>query len=516
MALRPQTHALISLMNPIISGGVLSLLLATIASADVRLPAIFSDHMVLQRDTAVPVWGWADPGETVTVTCAGQTQTATAGADGSWSLKLANLTAAEPTTLTVAGSNTITIQDVLVGEVWLGSGQSNMAMTVNRAKDYPQEQAAATWPKLRVFTEKSSYATTPGRESIGTWEVCTPETVGTFSATLYFFGRELHRELGVPVGLIVSSVGGTPIQAWIDSDALRAAESAKPFLALLEAAKVEATSPAARKTYEAQLAKWQAAQANPDPSSAGRARRLRKPMDPETIVQRRLSTGGLFNGKISPLIPYAIRGITWYQGEANATTEQAPHYGELLSLLITDWRTRWGSELPFAWVQLAGYDRPGTDWPLIREEMTQPLALPRTGMAVAIDIGDAQDIHPKNKQEVGRRLAAWALGDVYGKDVATSGPRFAGSEIRKSEVILRFTHVDGGLKATGDGLKGFEIAGADGAWKPAQARIEGETIAVFNPEVPAPTAARYAWAGFPEANLCNGAGLPASPFRTKP
>jgi sialate O-acetylesterase len=156
------------------------------------------------------------------------------------------------------------------------------------------------------------------------------------------------------------------------------------------------------------------------------------------------------------------------------------------------------------------------DWPLIREEMTQPLALPRTGMAVAIDIGDAQDIHPKNKQEVGRRLAAWALGDVYGKDVATSGPRFAGSEIRKSEVILRFTHGDGGLKATGDGLKGFEIAGADGAWKPAQARIEGETIAVFNPEVPAPTAARYAWAGFPEANLCNGAGLPASPFRTKP
>jgi len=490
----------------------LALLLPAIASADVRLPAIISDHMVLQREAAAPLWGWADPGESVTVTMAGQTQTATADAAGKWMVKLTDLPVGDPATLTVAGKNTLEIKDVLVGEVWLGSGQSNMAMTVNRAKDYEQEQAAANLPKIRQFKEASSYAKEPQTECHGTWEICSPESVGGFSATLYFFGRELHRELGVPVGLINSSVGGTPIEAWIDASAQRAAEPLKPYLQVMENLRAAAKAPELRVRYEKALAKWEAEKALPrDPQKP----RSRKPEDPVLMAEKKNNMGGLYNGKIAPLIPYGIRGVTWYQGEANSTPEKSAYYDELLTLLVTDWRAKWGSELPFAWVQLAGLDRPGADWSIVREGMLKTLALPGTGMAVAADIGEANDIHPKNKQEVGKRLSLWALGTVYHKSVpATSGPLPVGHEIRSGEIVLRFTHTEGGLKAKGDTLTGFSIAGEDGQWKPAQARIEGETVIVSHPEITGPKAARYSWEGFSDANLCNGAGLPASPFRT--
>lgn len=487
------------------------LLVAGSARADVKLPAIFGDHMVLQRDTTVPVWGTAAPGEEVTVSIAGQTATAKAGADGKWSVKLAKLSAAGPHTLIVKGKNTVTFSDVLVGEVWLGSGQSNMAMTVNRAKDFEQEQAAAKFPQLRMFTEASGAANSAQSEGKGKWVVCTPESVGSFSATAYFFGREIHKALGVPVGLINSSVGGTPIESWIAPEAQKASPELKGFFEGQKQAAKDFDPVKAKAKFEQDQAKWKEAskKAKAEGKPAPKA-----PRDPVALNERKGNVGGLFNGKIAPLIPYAIRGALWYQGEANSVPEKAQFYEAQLKLLVTDWRKLWGYEFPFAWVQLPNFGGPGRDWPAVREAMLKTLALPKTGMAITIDIGEEKDIHPKNKQDVGRRLAAWALGTVYGQRVATSGPLPADHHVRGSEMVLSFKHTDGGLTAKGGELKGFIIAGADKQWKPAQARIEGEKVIVSSTEVKQPIAARYAWENWPTCNLYNGAGLPASPFRT--
>ena len=484
---------------------------ADAARADVKLPAIFGDHMVLQRDSTVPVWGTAAPGEEITVSIAGQTASAKAGADGKWSVKLTKLAAAGPHTLTVKGKNTVTFSDVLVGEVWLGSGQSNMAMTVNRAKDFAQEQEAAKFPQIRIFTEASGAANSAQSEGKGSWVVCSPDSVARFSATAYFFGREIHKALGVPVGLINSSVGGTPIESWIAPGAQTASPELKGFFESARNAK-KATDPAqAKAKFDADLAKWQetAKKAKADGKPAPK-----RPQDPVALAERKGNVGGLFNGKIAPLIPYAIRGALWYQGEANSAPEKAQFYEAQLKLLVTDWRARWGHEFPFAWVQLPNFGGAGRDWPLVREAMLKTLALPKTGMAITIDIGEEKDIHPKNKQDVGRRLAAWALGTVYGQKVSTSGPLPGGHQVRGSEVVLSFRHTDGGLTAKGGELKGFVIAGADKQWKPATARIEGDKVIVSSADVKQPLAARYAWENWPTCNLYNGTGLPASPFRT--
>ena len=493
----------------VVTSALLSL--AATARADVKLPAIFGNHMVLQRDAAVPVWGTAAPGEEVTVAIAGQTASAKAGADGKWSVKLAKLAAAGPHTLTVKGKNTVTFSDVLVGEVWLGSGQSNMAMTVNRAKDYEQEQAAAKFPEIRVFTESSAAATTAQSEGKGEWVVCSPETVGRFSATAFFFGREIHRTLKVPVGLINSSVGGTPIESWIAPEAQKASPELKGFFEGQKQAAKDFDPVKAKAKFEQDQAKWKEAakKAKSEGKPAPKA-----PRDPVALNERKGNVGGLFNGKIAPLIPYAIRGALWYQGEANSTPDKAPFYHAQLTLLVNDWRARWGYDFPFAWVQLPNFGGAGRDWPAVREAMLKTLALKDTGMAITIDIGDEKDIHPKNKQDVGRRLAAWALGTVYGQKVATSGPLPAGHQVRGSEVLLSFKHTDGGLVAKGGELKGFVVAGEDKQWKSARARIEGDKVIVSSADVKQPVAARYAWENWPTCNLYNGAGLPASPFRT--
>ncbi len=493
----------------VVTSALLSL--AATARADVKLPAIFGNHMVLQRDAAVPVWGTAAPGEEVTVAIAGQTASAKAGADGKWSVKLAKLAAAGPHTLTVKGKNTVTFSDVLVGEVWLGSGQSNMAMTVNRAKDYEQEQAAAKFPEIRMFTESSAAATTAQTEGKGEWVVCSPETVGRFSATAFFFGREIHRTLKVPVGLINSSVGGTPIESWIAPEAQKASPELKGFFEGQKQAAKDFDPVKAKAKFEQDQAKWKEAakKAKSEGKPAPKA-----PRDPVALNERKGNVGGLFNGKIAPLIPYAIRGALWYQGEANSTPDKAPFYHAQLTLLVNDWRARWGYDFPFAWVQLPNFGGAGRDWPAVREAMLKTLALKDTGMAITIDIGEEKDIHPKNKQDVGRRLAAWALGTVYGQKVATSGPLPAGHQVRGSEVLLSFKHTDGGLVAKGGELKGFVVAGEDKQWKSARARIEGDKVIVSSADVKQPVAARYAWENWPTCNLYNGAGLPASPFRT--
>ncbi|OYW21729.1 MAG: hypothetical protein B7Z55_05515, partial [Planctomycetales bacterium 12-60-4] len=295
----------------------------TTVRADVTLPAIFSEHMVIQADVATPIWGWAEPGEKVVVTIGSHSVETTANAEGRWSAKLPKLSVGGSQTLVVAGRNMLTIGDVLVGEVWLGSGQSNMVMTVNRAKDFEQEQAAAKFRQIRMFTVSSGASNEPQTDCRGSWEVCSPETVARFSATAYFFGRELHKTLNVPVGLIISSVGGTPIESWINPEAQRASPKLKDFFAARQAEEAKFDVAAAKAKYEKDLEKWEAAvkQAKADGQAAPR-----KPRDPIALRQVKGNIGGLFNGKIAPLIPYAIRGAVWYQGEANSTPEKAGFY----------------------------------------------------------------------------------------------------------------------------------------------------------------------------------------------
>lgn len=493
--------------------------LATMSQADVRLPAIFSDHMVLQRDTTVPVWGWADPGEKVTVNIGTETKTATAGQDGKWLVKLNNLKAEGALTLTVKGKNSLTVKDVLVGDVWLGSGQSNMAMTVNRAKDYEQEKVAANFPKLRMFTVARNPQPKAQADCQGKWEICSPDTVGAFSATAYFFGREVHQKLGVPVGLINSSYGGTSVEAWTSM----AAQEKLPEYKLISESWVQSTSvpwdqAKADALYEKQLAAWKAKVKEAKAKGGKAARAPRKPVDP------RLSQNypaNLYNGMIAPLIPYALKGAIWYQGENNANKGFANLYGLQLTTLIQDWRQRWGYDFPFAWVQLPNFKKPQvepvetTGWVLVREGMLNTLKVPHTGMAITVDVGEAGDIHPKDKQTVGKRLAMWALAEVYKqKGVAASGPLPGDHQIRGSEVVVFFRHTDGGLVAKGGELNGFAIAGEDQKWIRASGKIQGNFVAVSSPEVKKPVAVRYGWADNPDCNLFNGAGIPASPFRT--
>lgn len=481
------------------------------ASAEVKLPALISDHMVLQAGVSAPVWGWAEAGEEVTVAVGGKSASAKTGADGKWKVALPPLAAGGPHTLSVQGKNKLEVKDVLVGEVWLGSGQSNMAMAVQRANNFEAEAKAAEFPQIRMFTVSSGGSATAKEDCTGSWVVCSPSTVGSFSATAYFFGRELHQKLKTPVGLIHSSVGGTPIESWISPEAQEKSSELKAFFEATQRADANFDAAAAKANYEQALARWEAAA---KAAKAAGKTQPKKPRDPVVTKTRRGNVGGLFNGKINPLIPYGIRGVIWYQGEANSVPGKAEFYQYQLPLLVQDWRSRWGQELPFAWVQLPNFKGAGRDWPIVREAMLKTLALPKTGMAIAIDVGEENDIHPKNKQEVGHRLALWALGAVYGQSGEPSGPLPAGVTASGKNLALSFKHTGGGLVAKGGDLRGFEIAGADGAWKPAQATIEGDKVIITSPEVTAPTQARYAWSNFPDCNLYNGAGLPASPFRT--
>ncbi|MGV3660544.1 MAG: sialate O-acetylesterase [Prosthecobacter sp.] len=491
---------------------ILALLLsASCAAAAVRLPSVISDHMVLQAGKPLAIWGWADAGEEVKVELGGQQKTTKAGADGKWQLKLDPLQASEPPqTLTVSGTNSIKVGDVLVGEVWLASGQSNMAFKVERGKNAEQEVAAAKFSQIRMFTVTRGGQ--DGGDCTGQWTVCSPETVGSFSAVAYFFGRELHQKLKLPVGLINASVGGTDIAAWTSMEVQEKVPELKAFLQ--EWRQKDASYDAAKDkaVYQKRLANWKINAEKAKAAGKPAPRKLSPPKQP------RLSSNYpayLFNGYIAPLIPYTFRGAIWYQGEHNCSTIEAGLlYRKQMPLLVSDWRTRWGGDFPFAWVQLPGYLKTGPGRAYVRDAQLEALSLKNTGMAVTLDVGDANDNHPKNKQDVGLRLATWALGEVYEQKVpATAGPLPAGHKIRGNEIVMSFKHTDGGLAAKGD-LKGFVIAGEDKMWKPAQARIEGETVVISSPEIPKPAAARYAWDVSPEATLFNGAGLPASPFRT--
>ena len=488
----------------------LLLLLPCPILADVSLPAIFSDNMVLQRQTAISVWGNANANEEITIELDTQRVTITADAGGTWQIHLNPLEAGGPYQLTVRGENVVTFNNVMVGEVWVCSGQSNMAWLVRRSQNPEEEIKAADYPNIRLFTVKRNAAQRPAQDVEGAWSVCDTSSVGNFSAVAYYFGRRLHKTLNMPIGLINTSWGGTPAEAWTSLPALRVIPEYAPLGKRW--AEYIAAYPEAQEEYQAKLAVWQA---NADSLRALGQRRPRRPWRNPNSPHR---PSMLYNGMIAPIVSYGIRGAIWYQGESNAG--RAYQYRALFPAMIQNWRSSWGQgAFPFFFVQLANFrqvkENPeDSAWAELREAQLMALSLPNTGMAVAIDIGEADDIHPKNKQDVGLRLALGAEATVYGMDQPHSGPIYRSMAVEGDKIRLRFDHANGGLKAKGDMLKGFAIAGQDSKFVWAEAKIDGNDVLVWSKDVQQPVAVRYAWADNPVCNLYNGADLPASPFRT--
>ncbi|WP_414662176.1 sialate O-acetylesterase [Horticoccus sp. 23ND18S-11] len=487
---------------------------AATAWADITLAPLFRDGAVLQRDQPLVVWGRAAAAEKVEVKFRSQTVSVITAADGRWRVTLAPEKAAiVPAELVATGANTVVVRDVLVGDVWLCSGQSNMAMMVRSSADADREIAAANFPLIRHFKVPSVVAERPASDVAGAWAVCSPTTVGTFSAAAYYFARDLHQKSGVPIGLVNSSWGGTQIEAWMSEAALRADPAGKEVYARWEARLAE--YPAKMTEHAAALAKWEAAKA--EAQAAGKRFARAAPAKPEGPGSRWLP-GGLYNAMIAPLVPYGLRGMLWYQGETNAARHA--EYASLFTGMIKQWRAEFGENLPFYFVQLANFESgmgtKGDVWAHLREAQARALTLPNTGMAVTIDVGEPKDIHPKNKQAVGRRLALHARKHVLGEKIETDGPLFTGAKPDGGAMRVTFSHA-GGLKLEapqGDGRVAFEIAGADKVFVPAEARIDGRAVIVSAASVPAPVAVRYAWRNSPDARLFNAAGLPAAPFRS--
>lgn len=478
-------------------------LAASPLAADVKLPSVIGDHMVLQQGMPVPIWGTADTGEEVTVTLGDQKKSAAAGADGRWMVRFEPLKAEQgPLEMTVAGKNRLSVSDILVGEVWICSGQSNMQWPVVRSKNADREIAEADYPRIRLFSVPRTVADKPQADTEARWEACAPTAIPEFSAVGYFFGRDLHKELKVPVGLIHTSWGGTPAESWTEQAVLEGEPDFRPILDRWEQNV---------QKYAKALEDWQKAaekaraEGKPEP---------KKPADPNASPWK---PAGLYNAMIAPLAPFAARGAIWYQGESNAP--RAYQYRKLLPAMIKCWRDAWGQDqFAFLIVSLANFqavkDEPGDDdWAELREAQAMTAAQPGNGLAITIDVGEANDIHPKDKQTVGRRLMLQALKVAYGKDVVASGPVYESMQIEGDKVRIKFKNA-AGLVAKGSVPTGFAVAGEDRKWQWAHADIEDDTVVVWSPRVPAPKAVRYAWAHNPICNLYNAAGLPAEPFRT--
>jgi sialate O-acetylesterase len=483
------------------------------APAEVKPSALFSDHAVLQAGAPVPVWGVAAPGEKVTVSLNGQSQSATASADGKWVVRLNPLKPGGPFQMTIAGQNTVLVNDVLVGEVWLGSGQSNMVFTVSKKRtpwagtlNEEQEIAEANYPQIRMFTGKSAKTYEPQNEIVGEWQISNPENVPGFSAIGYFFARDLQKEIHEPVGILTLAYGASTAEAWIRRETLVADPLLKPLVDRFDTAvrfyRENPSAPADQAPRPPQTINGRPGAARP-----GRQR------DP---VQDQHYPTVLFNGMIHPVVPYAIRGVLWYQGESVLDGDQGVLlYPHVQATLVKDWRKLWGqADLPFFVVQLAALEDISNN-PRVREGQASVLSLPNSGLAVTIDIGDPKNVHPPNKQAVGERLTRLALAKVYGRDIEYSGPVYESMQVVGSAIQLKFSHLGGGLAAKGGPLKWFTVAGADRKFIPAEARIEGDTVVVSNAQLTMPLAVRYAWENYPEGcNLYNAAGLPAAPFRT--
>jgi len=503
---------------------VYALLVVLPLRAEVTPGSPFTNHMVLQREMKVPVWGTAASGEHVTVAFAGQKKTVTAGADGSWRVDLDPMEAsAEGRVMTLSGSATaqpVQLEDVLVGEVWLASGQSNMTFPISKAhapyagvNNEEGEIAAANYPLIRMFMGKPTLAHEPGSRVEGDWKVCNPENAPDFSAVGYFFSRDLQKEIHVPIGILVVAFGASTAEAWIPREALAADPQLKPMLDNFDSlyAAFQANPEAQAKLAEDQK-KYEAVVAE---AKAKGVRPPKGPGDPNPVHNQHNPTV-LYNGMVHPVQPYAIRGAIWYQGESIVgKVAGRTLYPRVQETLIKEWRKRWGEgDFPFFIVQLAALNMPSNS-PQVREAQATVLKLPDTGMAVTIDIGDPTNVHPKDKQDVGDRLKRIAMAKVYGGKDEYSGPVYDAMKVEGGAIRVSFTHVGGGLVAKDGPLKWFEVAGADMKFVPADAKIDGEAVVVSSAQVASPVAVRYAWANYPVGcNLYNAAGLPAAPFRT--
>ena len=497
--------------RPLLKTWLIALIVALVANrpaqAAVKLHGLIAAGAVLQQGIDVPIWGTANDGEKVTVKFQDQTVSTVASA-GRWLVKLKPLKPGGPFVLTITGENKIEVQDLLVGEVWVCSGQSNMQFNLKEATNSAVAIAAATDPLLRVLTVAPNYQAEPQSDLAAAWQVCNPTNAPGFTAVGYFFGRDLRQAVKVPVGLIHSSVGGTPAQAWASPAVLRANPLFKGFFEG-HAQSVSNYLPALAqfKADESQLQeKWKAAVEQA--KQAGKPE-PRPPSPPTNPVNR--GPGCLYNGMIAPLLPYAIRGVIWYQGESNVGNPQ--QYAILFPTLIKDWRTAWGQgDFPFLFVQIAPFH---TMTPELREAQLRTWqTTPKTAMAVITDCGEATNIHPRQKEPVGQRLALAARAIAYGESIEYSGPIYESLTVTGSHVVLSFQHTGAGLVAIGGDLKGFTIAGSDKVFTNASATIKDRQVIVANPGVPQPVAVRYGWSNVPTVNLFNQEGLPATPFRT--
>lgn len=509
-------------MNNFLSTTLLALLLtAGSLLAEVKLASPFTDHMVLQCNKEVPIWGTADVDEKIMVEFAGQKISTMADAGGKWSVKLKPMKAsAEPRTLVVTGKRQSKIEnlkcdDVLVGEVWLASGQSNMDFTMSKnvkrfagVTNEEAEIAAANYPLIRMFTGEAQKTFAPTNRIGGEWKICTPENAPAFSAVAYFFARDLQREIKIPVGIITEAFGASTAESWIERATLAGDPKLKPLLDRFDAA-VQSF----RTNPPSVVASPRSEDVNATNTAQRGRRRSTGPRDP---VQDQHNATVLFNGMIAPVIPYAIRGAIWYQGESivDANKGGIELYPRVQAALIGDWRKLWGEgDFPFYIVQLAGQEA-ASNSPLVREAQATVLALKNTGMALATDIGERKNVHPKNKQDVGDRLARIALAKTYGKNIECSGPAFESIKNEGNIIRVIFSHADG-LVARDGNLKWFTIAGADGKFVSAAAEVSDNSVIVSSPEISAPVAVRYAWVNYPDGgHLYNSAGLPAAQFRS--
>jgi sialate O-acetylesterase len=481
--------------------------------AEVKLPKILSSHMVLQRDQPVHLWGWSEPGEKVSATLNGSTQSTIGDRLGKWNLYLAPQSAGGPFELTISGTNTITLDDVLIGDVWFASGQSNMEMPLSGfpgsavVKDGAQEIANANQPNLRLLfvPHKTSAYPLPDFDTNQGWTLCTPATAAKFSAVAYFFGRDIAANQHVPIGLIDSTWGGTPAEAWVSLDTLSADAGLMPvFATWSQMADEQADVPA-----------MLAAEKREDAA----ARRANQPLPKHSWHPEPASwsPAWLYNGMVAPAINYPIKGVIWYQGETNSKLARAPLYEKLFPALIADWRSHWREgTFPFLFVQISSFTSNATEsWPTIREAQRRTLSVADTGMAVSIDVGDPDNVHPSDKQTVGARLALAARALAYGENIEYSGPIFRQTGVEDGGVRVWFNHVGSGLVAKGGSLEGFEVAGDDHHFQPANAKVEGLSVLVSSPQVASPVYVRYGWQNAPVVNLFNASGLPASPFTSE-
>jgi len=486
-------------------------LLAATARAELQVAPLFGDHAVLQQGVKIPVWGTAQPGSRIEVRFRDETLSTRTGEDGRWQVTLSPLLPGEPAELSVSGDGgSVTCRDLLVGEVWFAAGQSNMEMPFNNCENAAEERARVNDPEIRFFKVARKTSETAQSEAGGQWQKMAPGTVGAMSAAAFYFARELQTNTGFPVGIIQSAWGGSPIEAWMSEAALAdpALESTRQLYRQRLAA-----YPAQVAAHEETMRRWE--EEKQAATTEGRPFTARPPEAPYGPGSARWLSG-LYNGMVHPVIPYAIRGIIWYQGEANSATHST--YAALSRKLIADWRERWGlGDLPFLYVQLPNWIQGGLNPPMLwaqtREAQEAVLDVPGTGMIVTLDIGDPHDVHPKNKKEVGRRLSLLARKQVYGQPVPCESPRVSDCRFVENRAVVSFDHAMALHWITGR-EDGFELAGADGRFYPATARLSGNSVELHASEVPAPIALRYAWDNNPAALLANEHNLPAAPYRS--